>query len=192
MTVLSRIPSITLTGVYHSAPELLENIRAAKPDVLILDRQLHKTDSVETVRTLLKMMPGLHILIFTSSDVPYYVRQMLDAGCKGYLLKDADEEMLLTAIETVSNNKQFLSPALEITLLKDWVKPGTVQNGVNLTRREKEVMQLIIREHTNSEIATKLFLSLSTIESHRNSLLQKLGVKNTAGLVRVAFETGLV
>jgi DNA-binding NarL/FixJ family response regulator len=191
-TVLSRLPAITVAGVYHSAAELLRNIAKTKPDVLILDRQLPKTDAETTVRTLLKMIPSLKILMFSSTDNVYQVRAMLDAGCKGYLLKDADEDMLVKAIETVYKGNRFLSPLLEAALLDDQLLHQEGQRRVNLTNREKEVMKLIIAEYTNQEIAEKLFLSPFTIESHRTSILQKLNVKNTAGLVRVAFETGLV
>ena len=191
-TVLTRIPAVDVMGVYHSAAELLNNVEQTRPDVLILDKQLPKTDPVHTVKTLLKLMPSLKILVFSSTDNVYQVRTMLDAGCKGYLLKDADADLLVKAIETVAKDNRFLSPALETALLDDQLLHQDGQKTVQLTKREKEVMKLIIGEHTNNEIAEKLFLSISTIESHRTSILQKLNVKNTAGLVRVAFESGLV
>jgi DNA-binding NarL/FixJ family response regulator len=190
-TVLDRIPTITVAGIYHSAPELLQNIARVKPDVLLLDKQLQQTDALETVRALIRTLPRLQILIFSSNDTLYHVKQMLEAGCRGYLLKDADDDMLINAIETVFEGRRFLSPALEKALQEELSHPNG-NKKVHLTKREKEVMELIVKEYTNPEIAAKLFLSPSTIESHRTSILHKLGVKNTAGLVRVAFETGLV
>jgi DNA-binding NarL/FixJ family response regulator len=191
--VLLRTSHIQVTGIYHSAPELLKNIKQANPDVLILDKQLQESDGVETVRALVKEMPALQILIFSSTDNTYQVKKMLEAGCRGYLLKDADNDTLIKAIETVFKGARFLSPLLENALLEDLFKHKThVQKQANLTKREKEVLDLIVKEYTNQEIAATLFLSLSTIEFHRTSMLQKLGVKNTAGLVRVAVQTGLV
>jgi DNA-binding NarL/FixJ family response regulator len=191
--VLLRTSYIQVTGIYHSAPELLKNIKQASPDVLILDKQLQESDGVETVRALVKEMPALQILIFSSTDNTYQVKKMLEAGCRGYLLKDADNDTLIKAIETVFKGGRFLSPLLENALLEDLFKhKNHVQKQANLTKREKEVLDLIVKEYTNQEIAAALFLSLSTIEFHRTSMLQKLGVKNTAGLVRVAVQTGLV
>jgi DNA-binding NarL/FixJ family response regulator len=191
-TILSSNSNITVTGVFHSAPELLQNIALTNPDVLILDKQLQKADALETVRILIKNMPSLQILIFSSNDILYYVKKMLDAGCRGYLLKNADDEMLIRAVETVAKGSRFLSPSLELALQEELLPYKKNSRRITLTKREKEVMELIVNEYTNPEIAAKLFLSEFTIDSHRTSIMQKLGAKNTAGLVRVAIQTGLV
>jgi DNA-binding NarL/FixJ family response regulator len=191
--VLELTPGIQVTGVYHSAPELLQHIATVKPDVLILDRQLQDSDSVETVQALLELLPSLPILVFSSTDNIYHVKRMMEAGCHGYLLKDADNETLLKAIETLHQGGRFLSPILENTLLDDlFKKKNSKRRETTLSKREKEILNLIVKEYTNQEIASTLFLSLSTVEFHRTSMLQKMGVKNTAGLVRVAVQTGLV
>jgi DNA-binding NarL/FixJ family response regulator len=117
------------------------------------------------------------------------VKKMLKMGCMGYILKDSDDVTILKAIETVQNGGQFLSPLLQQQLVEDMF--GGKRKNNHLTRREKEILQLIVHEHTNQEIADKLFISLHTVENHRISLLHKLEVKNTAGLVKVALETGL-
>lgn len=191
--VLSRTRHIQVTGIYHSITELLKNIAQTNADVLILDKQLQKSNILSTVHTLVKYNPSLQILAFSSNDSIYHVKNMLAAGCKGYLLKDADDDLLIKAIETVFQDKQFLSPALENALLEEAAhSKRDLTRKASLTRREKEVLNLIVQEHTNPEIAAKLFLSPSTVESHRTSILHKLGAKNTAGIVRLAFETGLV
>lgn len=191
--VLIRSEHIHVTAIYHSAQELLENIQQANPDILILDKQLHKSDGVETVTKLLKQLPNLKILIFSSTDTTYQVKKMLESGCRGYLLKDADDDQLLKAIETVYKGDRFLSPSLESAIFEELFKnKNTPRRTINLSKREKEVLDLIVKEYTTQEIAAKLFLALSTIEFHRTSMQQKLGVKNTAGLVRVAMENGLI
>ena len=191
--VLERNAHIQVTDLYHSAPELLQHIKKNSPDVLILDRQLQDSDGAETVRALLKLMPALPILIFSSTDNLYQVKKMLEAGCQGYLLKDADNDTLLKAIETLYKGNRFLSPSLETALLDDMFKhKNATRKEATLSKRELEVLALIVKEYTNQEIAAHLFLSLSTVEFHRVNMLQKLGVKNTAGLVRVAVQAGLV
>lgn len=114
-------------------------------------------------------------------------------GACGYLLKTADIEVLLKAIETVSEGGEFFDEAIKQKLIQDSLF-GKRRTGLApmLTRREKEVLKLIINECTNAEIADTLFLSLRTVEKHRTSLLQKLRVKNTAGLVKEAITKGLV
>jgi DNA-binding NarL/FixJ family response regulator len=191
--VLMRAPHISVEGIFHSAPELLTNISKLAPDVLILDKQLQETDALQTVQALLKEMPSLKILIFSSADAIFQVKKMLEMGCLGYILKDADDDLLVSAIESVYSGNRFLSPSLERALVDDiFNKKVRPQRNAMITKREKEILELIVKEYTTQEIASRIFLSPSTIELHRASLLQKLGVRNTAGLVRVAVESGLV
>ena len=112
----------------------------------------------------------------------------------GYLLKNTDKSELALAIKTVMNGERFLPPKIQDMLLNESL--GKSANSAffipKLTSREKEILGLIIKEFTTEEIAEKIFVSVKTVESHRSNLIQKLGVKNSAGLVRVAFEKGLV
>ena len=107
----------------------------------------------------------------------------------GYLLKDASSDIIITAIQTVYAGQQYLQETIKVRLLNSFSQQTTAHI---ITRREKEILQLIVDELTNQEIADKLFLSLRTVENHRNNLLQKLDVKNTAGLVKMALRDGLV
>ncbi len=182
---------IDVIGIYSTSADLLSHLPTDETDVLILDMQLPDSNGYDIACSVLKMKPQIRILVFSSTDAIYQVKKMIKAGCYGYLLKNADDEMIVQAIETVYEKKRFLAPVLEAALLDEMLKNKT-QRKTTLTKREKEVLELIVKEFTNQEIANKLFLSLSTIEFHRNSMQHKLGVKNTAGLVRVAIETGLV
>jgi DNA-binding NarL/FixJ family response regulator len=129
------------------------------------------------------------MIALTNVDVISQVKQMLQKGCLGYLLKDVSPEILLKAIETVHNGEQFLKEEFKTQLLNSL--SGNESNHL-ITRREKEILKLIVEENTNQDIAGKLFLSLRTVENHRNNLLQKLQVKNTAGLVKIAIQEGLI
>ena len=192
-TILRGVPNMEVIDTYTSGQALLQGIQKQRPDVLLLDMQLPDMNGPELAASILKLYPQQRILVLSSTDVLLQVKKMLKLGCMGYLLKDADDITIIKAIETVQQGGQYLSPVLNQQLIDDLFrnKKSEKKNAL-LTRREKEVLQLIIDEHTNQEIAEKLFISLHTVENHRISLLHKLEVKNTAGLVKVALQTGLV
>ncbi len=118
---------------------------------------------------------------------------MMQHGCMGYLTKNTDQKTLITAIEQIHSGTPYVEPKLNELLLKDMTKANIKSTKMShLTKREKEILQLIAAELTSQEIADKLLLSLRTVESHRISMIQKLGVKNSIGLVKVAMQLGLL
>lgn len=192
-TILTGVPNMEVIDTYTSGHALLEGIQLRRPDVLLLDMQLPDMSGPELAASILKSYPQQRILVLSSTDILLQVKKMLKLGCMGYLLKDADDLTIIKAIETVQQGGQYLSPILNQQLIEDLFRNKKAEKkNTLLTRREKEVLILIIDEHTNQEIADKLFISLHTVENHRISLLHKLEVKNTAGLVKVALQTGLV
>lgn len=192
-TILRGVPNMEVIDSYTSGQALLQGIQHQRPDVLLLDMQLPDMNGPELAASILKLYPQQRILVLSSTDILLQVKKMLKLGCMGYLLKDADDTTIIKAIETVQQGGQYLSPLLNQQLIDDLFRNKKAEKkNTLLTRREKEVLQLIIDEHTNQEIADKLFISLHTVENHRISLLHKLEVKNTAGLVKVALQTGLV
>lgn len=190
--ILAEHPNLEVVGVYATGKAMMNEITGALPDVLLLDMNLPDLQGPDLARQLLKNHPEVKIIVLSSSDITVQVKKMLQIGCKGYLLKDSDDATIVQAIETVFNGGEFLSPALQQQLVNDLFKSKSQKSNTMLTRREKEVLQLITQEFTNQEIADKLFISLHTVDNHRSSLLQKLDVKNTAGLVKKAIENGLV
>lgn len=190
--VLDDFAHIEVTAVYHTGNALLQGIAQRQPDVLLLDMHLPDTTGIEIARVITKKYPQVRILVLSSSDVLLQVKKMLQLGCAGYILKDSDDMTIVTAIETVYGGGQFLSPVLQQRVVDDMFKTRNAEKKqAMLTKREKEVLQLIIDEHTSQEIANMLFISPHTVENHRISLMQKLEVKNTAGLVKKALEGGL-
>ena len=187
--ILNALPQFQILDIYTSGNALLKNIGENLPDVLMLDFNLPDTTAVEVTKVLKKKYPSLKILIFTSIDIILHVKKVLQAGADGFMLKESDDLTIIEAIETIYKGEQYLSPAIKNNLIDDLLKP---QKKMVLTRREKEILQLIVSEYTNHEIAEKLFISPHTVDNHRINLLQKLQVKNTAGLVKVAMERGLV
>lgn len=187
--ILADAPHIHVQAIYQNGDDMLLGISRQQPDVLLLDIQMPGRTGIELAAIVSKKFPAIKMIALTNVDVLTQMKQMLQKGCLGYLLKDVSPEILIRAIETVHNGEQFLQEDLKKQLLSSL--SGNEEKQI-ITRREKEILKLIIEENTNQEIATKLFLSLRTVENHRNNLLQKLNVKNTAGLVKVALQDGLV
>jgi DNA-binding NarL/FixJ family response regulator len=187
--ILADAIQINVSGVYSNGDDLLESLEKFEPHVLLLDIHMPGRPGTELASIISKKHPTVKIIVLTNVDVLSQMKQMLQKGCLGYLLKDVSPEILIEAIETVYKGEQFLQEEFKVQLLNNL-------SGANkqhlMTRREKEILKMIAEENTNNEIATKLFLSLRTVENHRNNLLNKLNVKNTAGLVKIAINEGFV
>lgn len=193
-TALGGQDHISVTATYATGAGLLEGMSRDQPDVLLLDIQLPDASGRDLATTLLKKYPELRILVLSGLEDTGVIRELLQAGCMGYLLKtSADGALLIRAIEQVYEGALFLEESLRSDLLHAIIlqKRETVKTEALLTRREKEVLGLISREYTNQEIAEQLSLSVRTVESHRLNLLHKLRVRNTAGLVRAALQLQL-
>lgn len=194
LNALSDVPDIVITGTYNNGASLLSGLQEILPDVLLLDLQLPDKKGTELVPVLLQQYPNLHILILSGIESSPYIREMMQKGCKGYLLKSNTDKVVLTnAIHEVYNGGIYLEAGLKEQLLHEMliVKRKIDKINPRITRREREVLNLIMKELTNQEIADKLFISLRTVETHRYNLLQKLNARNTAGLLRIAREMGL-
>jgi DNA-binding NarL/FixJ family response regulator len=186
--ILATDSSIELTGLYRNGDELLLGLENEVPDVLLLDIQMPDKSGIEIAGIVSKKFPGIKIIALTNIDIIPQVKKMLSQGCMGYLLKDADSEVIFDAIQTVMKDEQYLHEPVKKALLQ--ALTGR-KKKILLTRREKEILVLIVDGLSNKEIAAKLNLSVRTVENHRNHLLQKFDVKNTAGLVKIAIEEGL-
>ena len=187
--ILAEDQDMQLVGMFTNGPALLQQMAELLPHVVLLDITMPGMSGIEVAAQLAKNHPQVRIIALTNVDVMVQVRKMLQQGCHGYLLKDATPAVILQAIRTVYQGGRYLYDELQKQVLNSMfeARPKAI-----ITRREKEILQLIVDEYTNQEIADKLFLSLRTVENHRNNLLQKLGVKNTAGLVKAAISEGLI
>lgn len=162
--------------------------------VLLLDINLPDGSGINACKELLQKFPDLHIIALTNFEDVAFIKQMIKNGAMGYLLKNTGKAELEMAIKRVMKGERYLPQNIQELLLNESLGKTNASSFFipKLTSREKEILALIIKEYTTEEIATKIFISVKTVESHRSNLIQKLGVKNTAGLVRVAFEKGLV
>ncbi len=192
--MLGSYPFIQLVGSYITGNALLAGLEKVQPDVLLLD--IHLTDFVgeDLVPLLTQRYPGMRILAITSMDNTNRVRNLIRMGCLGYLLKNTAAHTLADAIQTVYKGVSYIAPDVKEQILRDTLQLKTEMpaQSVLLTRREKEILQLICKAHSSKEIADQLFISLNTVENHRKRLFQKMNVKNMAGLVRKALAIGLV
>ncbi len=175
--------------------DALQKIYEGNIDIVLLDINLPDISGFEVCKEIKNYNKNIKVIALTMHGDTGYLSKMLKMGVDGYLLKNAGREEIITAITTVYAGNQYFSVAvinnmlLEKAQVQKKKKPDFIQK---LTRREKEVLQLIVEELTTDEIAEKLFISPTTVISHRQSLLRKLDAKNTAGLVKAAFEFNLL
>lgn len=182
-----------VSATYGTGTELLEGLIHDVPDVLLLDFYFPDTTGVQLVRVITKKYPQVRILVITSSDSALDVRDMMQNGCSGYILKSAALPILVEAIETVYKGGQYLQPVIKEQLLEALLTtPKKKPTDYKLTQREQTILTLLSEGKTNNEIASQLFVSLRTIENNRLSLYKKLGVKNTAELIKNALQQGLI
>lgn len=162
-------------------------VRGHRPDVLILDLNMPGGPSLKAVPEMREAAPETGIVVLTMQNEPAYARQAMQQGVLGYVLKEAADEELVTAVRLAAEGKTYLQPELGARLAAD---TGAVSDG--LSDRELEILRLIALGHTNSEIADSLFLSVRTVESHRAHIQQKLRLSKRSELVRYALERGLM
>ncbi len=175
-----------------SGADLLDKLHHMVPDILLLDIELPDANGADLCKEVLKRYPSLKIIALTNHDETMWVRKMIRGGAFGYLLKGTDRENLLNAIVSVYEGGQFLDRQVENAILQQTIAGKKSAFQVKLTKRETEILALIANEYSNQEIAEKLFLSVRTVETHRNSINHKLDIKNTAGLVKEAMLRGLI
>lgn len=179
----------SFTNITDTLNGLDKNIK-----VLLLDINLPDGNGITACKDLLQKFPNLHIIALTNFEDVSFIKQIIKNGAMGYLLKNTGKNELVTAIKTVLEGERYLPQNIQEMLLNESLGKSAPSSFFvpKLTSREKEILDLIIKEYTSEEIADKIFISIKTVESHRSNLIQKLGVKNSAGLVRVAFEKGLI
>jgi DNA-binding NarL/FixJ family response regulator len=158
-----------------------------------MDIQMPEMNGVELCKHVHKQYPAIKIIAFSSFDDSHYVKQIIRNGASGYLLKNAEQQSIITAIEKVVTGEEVIDEAIKKILIGESIT-GHRRSifDIPLTNREKEILKLIAGELTNQEIADQLFISLRTVETHRFNLTQKLGAKNTASLVKEAMKRGLM
>jgi len=173
-------------GHAMNAASCLDYLKRHRPDVILMDVNLPDKSGTELCQEVKKLYPNVLILGLSTFNQQAVVRNMIDNGASGYVLKNATKEELLEAIELVINGETYFSQEVVHSLNE----PQPHQPVI--TRREKEVLQLIAEGLTNGQIADKLFISIPTVNTHRKSIIEKFDVKNTAALIGKAIKTGII
>ncbi len=170
-------------GHASNANSCLAFLQSRQPDVILMDINLPDISGIELCKEVKQKYPHVFILGLSTFNQLSFIEKMMDNGASGYLLKNAGSDEIVAAINEVMHGRKYLS-AEAAGVVKHAAKTGNTL----LTRREKEVLQLIAEGLTNQEIADRLFVSVSTVDTHRKNLLQKLAAKNTAALVKIAMD----
>lgn len=194
--MLTKYPFIILNGEAENGSQLIELAKKNVPDVIITDIKMPVMDGIEATKKIIELFPSIGIIGLSMFDEDDLIIDMLEAGAKGYLLKNAGKEQIIEAIKTVYNDDPYYckntSRKLTQMIASSKFNPYKKQAIVDFSDREIEIIELICKEQTNKEIADKLFLSVRTVEGHRLKILEKMSVKNTVGLVVYAIKKGIV
>ena len=195
--ILESQPGVEVVGEAADGREALAKARELRPDVVLMDVRMPGMDGLEATRRLLSERDAPRVLMLTTFDLDEYVYDALRAGASGFLLKDVRPEQLADAVRVVAEGETLLAPVITQRLVQQYVRrlrPGTTRPAAldSLTERELAVLRLIARGRSNAEIATDLFLSETTVKTHVSHVFGKLGLRDRAQAVVLAYESGLI
>ncbi len=195
--LLHTAPDIEVVGEVDNGRRAVAEVKRLRPDIVLLDLSMPQLNGVEATRQILKENPTTKVLILSAHSEDYYVQFAIEAGASGYLIKETAGIDLLKAIREVAAGNAYFSPLVAKRLLKKcqetFLNGGPVKaKSTKLTSRQEEVLQLIAEGHSNKQIADKLFLSIKTVEKHRQDLMNRLDIHDIATLTRYAISTGIV
>jgi len=193
-TLLKNEKDLHVVAEANNGQEALNVLSKEKVDVVLMDINMPGIDGLKASEIIKDKYGSVKVIALTMYREMHMVEAMFKAGAKAYLLKSCSKEELISAIQDVHEGSEYLEEALREDFSTYINKPmsKSQSQGPSVSKREKEVLQLISEEHTTSEIAEKLFISVTTVETHRKNMLKKLGLRNTAGLMRYAFEHSLL
>ena len=194
-SILEKEQDMEVVGEAANGVEVIELIEQVEVDVLVLDIDIGTPNGIEITELISQNHPETKILILSMMGFHDFVIQALEKGAIGFLLKNTGKDEVLTAIRSVSKGDSYFSREVSAILIEQLQKPASLKRKsteIPISPREIEVLKLIAQEFSNSEIAEKLYISIRTVDTHRRNLLEKLGAKNTAGLVKFAIQKGLV
>lgn len=194
--LLNSQPDIEVVAEAVDGREAVDQARAVKPDVILMDIAMPRLNGLEATKQIRRDNPNARVLVLTMYESDEYVAQMLEAGAAGYVLKKVAGSELVYAIRAVSQGEAFLYPSITKRLVEDYLR--RVESGQErdtfdgLTDREREVLQLIAEGHTNKGIADLLNLSVRTVQNHRAHIMEKLGMHDRGELIKYAIQKGII
>lgn len=193
LAFLERDPALAIVGEAKDGKETLRKARELTPDLVLMDMDMPELNGLAVTEILRRELPQIKVLILSGHPSTRFVLRILQAGARGYLLKEASAKEMLEAIQTVAAGGTCFGPEFARVALEQMVQKNGAASGANdLTDREQEVLVLISEGLYNKEIGARLNLSTRTVETHRENLMRKLNIHSTAGLIRFAVANGLV
>ena len=191
--MLSNHEELNVVFTATQADVLMTYLKTNGADVVLMDIQMPHISGIDLCKMIRRQHDEVKVIAFSSFDDSHYIKQVLRNGASGYVLKNADQQTIKMAIQTVAEGDEYIDESVKKILIQESIT-GQRRSiyEIPLTKREKEIVKLIAEENTNQQVADALFISLRTVETHRLNITQKLGVKNTAGLVKEAIKRGLI
>lgn len=197
-SILNNVEGVEVVGALSSGEEAVSEFQKSGANVILMDILMSGMTGLEATRWIKEQDPSVKVIIISSEIKKEYVSTGIKCGIDGYLPKDVDKETLITAIRTVMKGEKFFNAAITNLVFEDFYngeKDGRKRNrkiAVGLTNRENEIMALIASGKSNQEVADSLFISTKTVETHKANILDKLGLRNTAELVKYAIKNNII
>jgi DNA-binding NarL/FixJ family response regulator len=193
--LLQKDPQIEVAGDASNGCQAVEQANRLKPDLILMDISMPELNGIEATQMILKEHPEMRVIILSMQNSADYIFNALKAGASGYVLKESAGEEVLNAVHAVAEGKRFFSQPVTETLIEDYLQFRQAGQRmlpvITLSRREQEILQLVVDGHSSAEIGKILFLSPKTVETYRSRMMQKLGLSDLASLVRYALEHGV-
>ncbi|MGJ8745039.1 response regulator [Polaribacter sp.] len=183
---------INIIGTVNDGEELVKLVSLKQPKLIITDIRMPRMDGIEATKIIKKKFPHIYVLAMTMFDQPEAIKQMLDVGATGYILKNSGIKMLLKAIVSVANGETFFDPNVAFNFMNNYIDENiTIGNSdkIILSNREKEILQLIAKGNSSKEIAEALFIAKSTVDTHRKNMIRKLDLSSGSELVKYAIDS---
>lgn len=193
-SLLESLPDVEVVAEAGDGLEAVEIVRRQSPDAILLDITLPGLNGMEVARRISKMHGNTRIIMLSMHAGPEYVARALAAGASGYLIKDSAFEELAAALDSVFRGRRYLSRAIDPELVEGLLAAQHLDQPelAVLTPRQRQILQLIVEGNGTREIAERLFVSVKTVETHRAQLMERLGIHDIPGLVRLAIRTGIL
>lgn len=190
--LLEAEPDLRVVGNAGDGREGVKQALALRPEVAILDVAMPGLNGVEAARQIVEACPETRVIMLSMYSAAEYVFRALQAGARGYLLKDSAGQSVVEAVRAVHAGRRYLCPSISETVIDDYVRQHTPQDPLGLlTQREREILQLLVEGKSSAEMGALLSLSSKTVETYRSRIMEKLGIDNLPGLVKFALQHGL-
>lgn len=199
--LFAKMEGVVVVGEAGDGQEALSLVKQVKPDIILADIAMPLLNGIELTMRLARESPDVRVIIVSGHTKEDFITRALEAGARGYVLKDAQQDELEMAVRAVSGNKTYLSPTVSGKVVGEFLtfmrggsmtlEEGRASPFHSLTSRQREILQLIAEGNSNKEIAQKLDLSVKTVETHRTQIMRRLNIHDTAGLVRYAIRMGI-